>query len=60
MSWARNGSWKMPNSTPSPATAMTREEKSAAGLALNRDNFTLERAARAHALCNGARGVAPV
>ncbi len=25
-----------------------------AGLALNRDNFTLERAARAHALCNGA------
>ena len=26
----------------------------AAGLALNRDNFTLERAARAQALCNGA------
>ena len=26
----------------------------AAGLALNRDNFTLERAARSHALCNAA------
>jgi tetratricopeptide (TPR) repeat protein len=32
----------------------TAQREIAAGLELNRDNFTLERAARAHALCGGA------
>ena len=47
----RSGRWKMPKCTRSPASATTRDGRVAAGLALSRDNFTLERAGRALALC---------
>ena len=54
----RSGPWKMPNCTRSPVSAMTRAGKSRRGSRSNRDNFTLERAGRAHALCGAADAVA--
>ena len=54
----RSGPWKMPNVHAIAGQCDDARREIAAGLALNRDNFTLERAARAHALCRRRRRIA--